>query len=266
VQIRLKEGHNTITLSNPIKGQLEDTKLRYRRMGTALKNATAALGRGDILYNICEHGRTKPWEWARGYATSWRISGDIRADWRRIMQLYEIAVTLYSYQSPGGYNDPDMLEVGNGNLGPEQNKSHFTIWAMLNAPLVLGMDVSTASDEVIKIVTNPEIIALDQDDAMLQAKRVSSSNGIDILVKPLANGETAVCFFNKSAEEGASASIGLATLGQLDERVGLPSGNRYLVKDIWAASPSYKANNATLKSGPLPKHGVSVFRVKASGR
>jgi hypothetical protein len=263
LSVELRAGDNTIALSNPIKGQFEDTRLRYIRMGTALKNATTALGRPDILFNICEHGRTKPWEWAHGYATSWRVSGDISANWRRIMQLYEIAVPLYSYQKPGGYNDPDMLEVGNGDLNAEQNRAHFTLWAMFNAPLVLGMDVSAASDEVIKIVTNPEIIALDQDDAMLQAKRVSSSDGIDILVKPLANGEAAVCFFNKSAENGAAASIGLGTLNRLDERVALASGNRYLVKNLWAASPGYKTNSAVLNSGSLPRHGVSVFRVKA---
>jgi len=266
VLVELNAGDNTITLSNPIKGQLEDTKLRYRRMGTALKNATAALGRGDILYNICEHGRTKPWEWAYGYATSWRVSGDISANWRRIMQIYEIAVPLYSYQNPGGYNDPDMLEVGNGNLNAEQNRAHFTLWAMFNAPLVLGMDVSTASDEVTKIVTNPEIIALDQDDVMLQAKRISSSDGIDILVKPLVNGEVAVCFFNKSAENGAMASIDLATLNRLDERVGLASVSAYLVKDLWADSPAYRTNSAILSSGTLPRHGISVFRVKANTR
>jgi hypothetical protein len=266
VSVELKAGDNTIILSNPIKGQLEDTKLRYRRMGTALKNATAALGRGDILFNICEHGRTKPWEWAHGYATSWRVSGDISANWRRIMQLYEIALPLYSYQKPGGYNDPDMLEVGNGDLNAEQNKAHFTLWAMFNAPLVLGMDVSAASGEVIKIVTNPEIIALDQDDAMLQAKCVLSSDGIDILVKPLINGEAAVCFFNKSADNGATVSIDLATLNRLDDRVGLASGSKYLVKDLWGASPGYKTNNAILKSGFLPRHGVSVFRVKVAAR
>jgi len=266
VSVELKAGDNAVTLYNPIKGQLEDTKLRYRRMGTALKNATATLGRGDILFNICEHGRTKPWEWAHGYATSWRISGDISANWRRIMQIYEIAVPLYSYQKPGGYNDPDMLEVGNGNLNAEQNRAHFTLWAMLNAPLVLGMDVSTASDDIVKIVTNPEIIALDQDDVMLQAKRVSSSNGIDILVKPLANGEAAVCFFNKSSENGATASIDLSALNQLDDRVGLASRSRYLVKDLWDTSPTYKTNNEILNSGSLPIHGASVFRIKANAR
>ena len=162
------------------------------------------------------------------------------------MSNYEQAVTLWSYQKPGTYNDPDMLEVGNGGLSNTENKAHFSLWAMMNSPLIVGCDIrdfvsETSPDGVdhevhngaYDVITNDKVIALNQDPLLLQAKRISTANGIDILVKPLENGEAAVCFFNKSGANNATASVDLANLSDEDERITLASTSLYMVEDLW---------------------------------
>jgi len=277
VDVILAAGENNITLSNPIDGQKADTILRYRRMADALQKAVEETpGAKPILFSVCEHGRTVPWTWAPEFSTSWRTSGDIRDEWASVKQCYEIGNTWWEYQRPGAYNDPDMLEVGVGNLNAEQNRSHFSLWAMMSAPLLLACDTSKfvaaeglidyeANNSAYDIITNREIIALSQDDIMLQAKRVSTAGGIDVLVKPLTNGEAAVCFFNKTGPENAAAVIDLSKLNSgFDSRVALAHAQAYLVKNLWEPEPEYEVSGRMLRSGPLAQEGVAVFRIKAA--
>jgi len=277
IEIQLKKGENTITLSNPIDGQKADSILRYRRMGDALIDAVRETpGAKPIFYSICEHGRTDPWEWAPDFASSWRTAGDIRDNWKSVKDAYEKGNSLWEYQRPGAYNDPDMLEVGVGNLNKEQNRSHFTLWSMMSAPLILACDTSkfksdTSADGIDRdanngaydIITNKEVIALNQDDAMLQAKRISTKGGVDVLVKPLANGEAAICFFNKTGRSTKSASIDLSKLSSFDERVALASTDEYMVMNLWDSQVQYTKMGNILDSGELPRDGVAVFRVRA---
>ena len=133
---------------------------------------------------------------------------------------------------------------------------------MMSAPLILACD--TRNNDVHDIITNRELIALHQDDIMLQAKRVSIKGGIDILVKPLAHGEAAVCFFNKAGRKNKSARIDLSTLNELDNRVALPATDHYLVKNLWDAQPQFVETGRALHSGKLPRDDVAAFRVKAT--
>jgi hypothetical protein len=265
IDVRLEAGQNVIILINPITGQTTDTIIRYSRMGNALIEAVMeTLGAKPIFFSICEHGRSKPWTWASGIGSSWRVGGDINANWSTIVgeRCYERAVALWEYQVPGSYNDPDMLEVGNGNLNAAQNRAHYTLWAMMNAPLILAMPPDKFNDSVIgSIIKNKEIISLNQDDIMLQAKRVSTTDGIDVLIKPLAHGEAAVCFFNRNGSADTSAIIDLSELNSYDSRVAIAPANEYLVKNLWHAGAQYEKQGRNLNSGRLAQHDVAVFRI-----
>jgi len=236
--IELKSGENTLVLTNPIQGQREDSMLRYSRMGKALKNA--ALPGRPIFYSICEHGRTKPWTWAGKIGSSWRVSHDIRSTWGGIMKCYEATADLWSFQSPGAYNDPDMLEVGIGNLSDTENRSHFILWCMLSAPLILGLDVRYTDAKTMALITNPEIIALNQEGLLLQASRTKLNDDLDLLIKPLTKTSCAVCLFNKSETPTKEICIPISELLKHDERVCF-------------------ATNGVLKVPPLKAHEVALF-------
>ena len=280
VLVSLNAGSNKIMIHNPVDTQKNDNIRRYGKMGNELKKAVADVAKETeqperpIYYSICEHGRTEPWTWAGDYGNSWRSSHDIWANWNSVMECYESSVTKVEYQKPGAYNDPDMMQVGNGNLTEEENRSHFTLWAMLSAPLVLGNDVRIFADmesdteqarkakQIFDIVTNKELIAINQDLPLLQCKRVSTEGGIDILVKPLQNKETeepevAICFLNKT-NEPKSTSIDINSLS--DDRATLPSSGLYTAKDLWNIDNIEVIDN-TLNSGEIPAHGVKVYRI-----
>lgn len=201
--VRLKAGRNEIELYNPVTDGIASAAIQYRKMAYCLKKATAdeaaRTGRAEkpILFSICEWGWRKPWLWGATAGNMWRTTPDIRPWWQWIKLIYARTVKLYKYASAGHFNDPDMLEVGNGKLTYDQNMSHFALWCMMSAPLVLGNDIRKMSNSVLDIITNKGLIAIDQDALGKQAKRVRKG-AVDVLAKPLADGSTAVCFFNKS--------------------------------------------------------------------
>jgi hypothetical protein len=144
---------------------------RYPPMAKALESS----GR-DILYSLCEWGRSNPSAWAGEIAHSWRVTMDIRDDWRSILTRAAVDAPLWRYAGPGGWNDPDMLEVGNGKCSYEEYKTHFSMWAMLKAPLIIGNDIRVMSkdDEAYEILGNSEVIAVNQDPLGWQSRRIWS--------------------------------------------------------------------------------------------
>lgn len=144
---------------------------RYPPMASALESS----GR-DILYSLCEWGRSNPSAWAGEIAHSWRVTMDIRDDWRSILTRAAVDAPLWRYAGPGGWNDPDMLEVGNGKCSFEEYKTHFSMWAMLKAPLIIGNDIRVMSkeDEAYEILANPDVIAVNQDPLGWQSRRIWS--------------------------------------------------------------------------------------------
>ncbi len=213
IGVMLKEGKNTIEFSNPVASRQLSSAMQYRGMGKELMRATREYaektGKPEkkICYSICEWGLNFPWKWGRYAGNLWRTTPDIKAFWASVLAIYEFNVRLAKYASKGHWNDPDMLEVGNGSLTAEENKSHFTLWCMMASPLILGNDVRqfvkedgtpNTDDPTYCIVTNRALIAIDQDPLGVQCRRVKTTGIVDTLVKPLAGGEAAICVFNKS--------------------------------------------------------------------
>ena len=145
--------------------------------------------------------------------------------------LYKRTAKLYKYSGVGGWNDPDMLEVGNGKLTYDQNKSHFSAWCMLCAPLILGNDLRAVKQDVIDIVTNKNLIAINQDPLGKQAKVIKRVNGVDILAKPLSNDKTAICLFNKR-RGSKKVSVDLQKIVD-DEYVKMNHRNEYNLTEQW---------------------------------
>ena len=269
--VNLHSGSNVIELKNPIRTLADSSYVQYSRMGNALKKATkeAAIENGraekPIVFSICEWGTAFPWHWGAKAGNLWRTTHDILPFWKSIYFIYCRNIGLYKYAGPGAWNDPDMLEVGNGKLTNEENKAHFSLWCMMAAPLILGNDIRNfvgedakpiENDPVLKIVTNKDLIAIDQDILGKPAKRIKKVSGIDILARPLSNGDVALCLFNTGAKS-KGISFDINDLGN-DDYLGF-KGNQshYNVHELWS-DESYSAN---IISASIEKHGVKVYRI-----
>ena len=185
----------------------QDAKESYTLMRDALYKA----GR-PIVFSLCEWGSHKPWHWAADVGHLWRTCGDIGNNWNfmeagdgsawggSVIGNLDLQSGLEKYAGPGHWNDPDMLEVGNGGLTPDEERSHFTLWCMLAAPLMAGNDIRNMSAATKSILTNRDVIAIDQDPLGVQGHRESISDNLEVFVKPLSGGDTAVCLFNRGDE------------------------------------------------------------------
>jgi alpha-galactosidase len=177
----------------------------YITMSSALK----ATGR-PIIFSLCEWGNHQPWLWAKGVGELYRTTGDITANFDKdknvgtwtalsVMTILDKQPAIAKYNGPNHWNDPDMLEVGNG-MSFNEDKAHFSMWCMLSAPLAAGNDLRKMSAQTQSVLTNKEAIAIDQDKLGLSASRISSDKGLEVWIKSLADGGLAVCFLNRSAE------------------------------------------------------------------
>lgn len=179
----------------------QEAKAAYKTMSDALK----ASGR-PIVFSICEWGENKPWEWGKGIGHLWRITPDIRDcfdcefNWGGVgvLQILDKALSISSYSGISGWNDLEMLEIGNGNQTEDEYKSHFSIWCMMSAPLMAGNDLREMDLFTRKILCNERAIEINQDKLGISAFRFIKYNGIDILVKPLENGDVAFLFVNRN--------------------------------------------------------------------
>lgn len=171
-----------------------------------MRNALFKAGR-PIVFSICEWGSNKPWSWGKDVGHLWRTTGDIglgfdgdidHGTWKALgaMKILDLQDGLRQYAGPGHWNDPDMLEVGNG-LSVNEDRAHFSMWCMLAAPLISGNDLSNMSRETVEILTNKEAIAIDQDTLGIQGFKYSSNDSLETWFKPLADGDWAVCFLNR---------------------------------------------------------------------
>ena len=187
-----------------------------------------------------------------GLANMWRIAADIKATWGDITRLIDADAGLSDYAGPGHWNDPDMLEVGNGTLTEDENRSHFSMWAMLAAPLIAGNDLTSMSEATKAILTNAEVIAVDQDPLGKQGTLIDTpQSGLQVWSKTLSNDDRAVALFNRNA----SAANITVTFAQ----AGFPSG-QVSVRDLWqhadlgSFDTSYTAEN-------VPSHGIVMLRL-----
>ena len=273
MKISLSKGKNTIKIYNPVASKQDSAAIQYIKMGEELVKATKAFAEKTgqpekpIVYSICEWGLNFPWNWGKQAGNLWRTTPDIKPYWASILGIYEINILLHKHSAIGAWNDPDMLEVGNGNLTYDENISHFTLWCMMAAPLILGNDVRAflkedgtidIDNEILKIITNKEMIAIDQDALGIQCRRFKSSGVCDTLVKPLENNELALCFFNKCSEEKVLEQSIQELVCQM--YVDLPFAEKYEVFDLWEKTTETLSN--TIYSC-VPAHGVKAYRIKA---
>ena len=161
-----------------------------------------------MIFSLCEWGGHQPWLWAKNVGQLWRSTGDIYAGFDKnlsqggwtalsVLSILDKQDSIRQYAGPGHWNDPDMLEVGNG-MKYNEDKAHFSLWCMLAAPLMAGNDLRKMSAQTTSILTNKEVIAIDQDALGIEAFRYYAFDGLEIWIKPLTNNELAVCFLNRS--------------------------------------------------------------------
>lgn len=199
----------------------QDAKSTYTNMRNALYKA----GR-PIVFSICEWGQSKPWEWAGDVGHLWRTTGDISDNWNSMIGIFRQQKDLARYAGPYKWNDPDMLEVGNGGMTNEEYKTHFALWCMLASPLMAGNDLAAMTPETKAILMNKEMIAINQDTLGRQATIYRDNGDYQIWVKTLTNNEKAVCLLNTSDEKKSvlvDFSL-LATIRTFGRGFGGPGG------------------------------------------
>ncbi|MDQ0374741.1 glycoside hydrolase family 27 protein [Cellulomonas humilata] len=229
-----------------------------------MRDALASTGR-PIVYSINSnsiHSKTGPQRNWSDVANLWRTTEDITNTWNSgqtngypmgIQNIVNITVPLAGYAAPGGFNDPDMLEVGNGGMNDTEMRSHFALWAMLAAPLMMGNDVRSASTATLDILRNANLVAINQDTLGRQAVQVSDDGTRRVLSKRLANGDVAVALFNQGSST-TTISTTAAAVGK--------SGSSFTLRDAWTNATS--TTTGTI-SASVPAHGTAVFRVSGGG-
>jgi alpha-galactosidase len=224
-----------------------------------MRDALAKSGR-PIVFSLCEWGSTKPWLWARNVGNLWRATGDIEDKWDvekkgeglGVMQIIDLNDGLASYAGPGHWNDPDMLEVGNGGMTPTEYRAHFSLWALMAAPLMAGNDLRTMPAETHDILTNKEVIAVDQDPMGIQGHRVKKDGTSEIWSKQMNDGSRAVILLNRGS---STADIALNWTD-----IGYPENLPASVRDLWAHKDLGKKTGSY--SASVPSHGVVMLLVK----
>jgi alpha-galactosidase len=200
-----------------------EVRAAYETMADALR-ATHR----PIIFSICEWGMHQPWSWAASVGGNlWRTTGDITDSWQSVLDILDRQADLAGFAGPGHWNDPDMLEFGNGGMNDAEYRAHFSLWAMLAAPLMAGNDLAAMSAQTRSILTNREVIGVDQDPLGIQGRRVVKGVDTEIWVRPLAGGSQAVLLLNRGPEP---RSI------RLDwSALNLPAYERVAVRDLWLA-------------------------------
>ena len=187
-----------------------DTKgLNAEAAYTTMRDALYAAKR-PVVFSLCEWGGNDPWKWGAEVGHLWRTTGDIydcfdcefkHDTWSAwgVMKIVDMQKGLRKYAGPGHWNDPDMLEVGNGGMTVNEDRAHFSMWCMLAAPLIAGNDLSNMSQETLDILTNADAIAVDQDSLGIQGFKFAEKDSVETWFKPLEKGDWAVCFLNRSS-------------------------------------------------------------------
>ena len=237
---------------------------------TTMRDALYATGR-PIVFSICEWGSSKPWLWAEDVGNLWRTTGDISANFDHnidhgtwiqlsVMSILDLQNGLRKYAGPGHWNDPDMLEVGNGMTNNE-DRAHFSMWCMLAAPLIAGNDLRDMTPETKEILENKEVIAVDQDSLGIEGFRYSSADSIEIWFKPLERGDWAMCFLNRSV---GAKKVGFNferenVLDSLSGRNADFTNTVYSLRNLWSKKDI--GNTRKPFEASVPGHDVLMLRL-----
>lgn len=232
-----------------------DAQKAYTDMSIAIKKA----GR-PMVFSICEWGLSEPWKWAKDVGHLWRTTYDIKdwydgeidgnfLGWSKILDKQ---IGLEKYSGPGHWNDPDMLEVGNGRQTNTEYTAHFSFWALLSAPLIAGNDLRTMDKETVKILTNKEVIAVNQDKLGKQGYKISDSGDKEVWLKELENGDYSIILFNRGSEN-QHVSVHWEMISPEH------TSATFLVRDLWEHEDlgAFKFGF----SGLVPSHGVKMIKV-----
>ena len=239
----------------------QDARSAYANMRAALD----ATGR-PIMLSICEWGKHQPWLWGREVGGNlWRATDDIKDRWAGkqewepgrccsygVLDILDEVADLYTYAGPGHWNDPDMLEVGNGGMTANEYRSHFSLWALLAAPLIAGNDLRDMKPEIHDILTNKEVIAVDQDLLGRQGRRVWKDGDLEVWSKPLVGGARAVILFNRGEAEKEIT----AKWTDLD----YPDSLSASVRDLWQKKDLGKLSERF--SARVAGHGVVMVTLR----
>ncbi|MEO8110846.1 MAG: glycoside hydrolase family 27 protein [Ginsengibacter sp.] len=229
-----------------------DEEQRYTAIGTIIRNV-----RKDAVYNVC---RWKfPGKWVVGMADSWRISGDISDKFESILRIIDLNEDLWKYASPGHVNDMDMLQVGRG-MSYEEDKTHFSMWCMMCSPLLAGNDLSKMSAQTIGILTNKEVIALNQDPLVYQARKIKDYGEQEVWAKPLIStmsGKVAVALLNRSNQK--------AVISLNVDSAGIKSAKGYTLRDVWNKQDFRYSENKEVSFSVAP-HGIVVLTINGTSK
>jgi alpha-galactosidase len=227
----------------------------YAVMADALRQT----GR-PIVFSMCEWGTAKPWLWAKNVGNLWRTTGDISDDfatkqkghdWEHpLLMLVDLNEPLWPHAGPGHWNDPDMLEVGNGGMTPAEYRAHFSLWAMMAAPLIAGNDIANMDEATRLILLNKDVIGVDQDPLGVQGHRVRKDGDSEVWLKPLSNGAVAVLLFNRGASP--------ATISASAEQLGTKFTTAR-VRDLWAHKDKGRWKSSI--TATVAPHDVAMFTV-----
>lgn len=228
-----------------------------------MRDALHAAGR-PIVFSMCEWGTHQPWKWAKDVSHLWRTTGDISANFREgggnVLSLIDLNAPLREYAGVGHWNDPDMLEVGNG-LTATQGRSHFTIWCMMASPLLLGNDIRNMDKETLATLTNKDVIAIDQDPLGVQGLRYKQDGGIEVWFKPLKGGDWAMCVFNRNTE-AKQYTINWKDMDFKDDLSGLSTNlatKVYNIKNLWTGKAEGKTGK--VRTLNVPAEDVVLYRL-----
>ncbi|MCD8003709.1 MAG: glycoside hydrolase family 27 protein [Clostridia bacterium] len=231
-----------------------DRQEQYSKIGAIIDEIRERTGR-PIVYNVCCWDF--PGEWVTEVADSWRTGADIAPTFESVMYEIDKIRSLAEYCGPGHVNDPDMMQLGNG-MSEEEEKTHFAMWCMMSAPLIIGCDLTKIRESTLNILKNKELIALDQDSACLQARLIETmDNGVEVWCKELGDGNTgrkALAFLNRSSEP-ALAAYSLAEAGIIPENIK--------VRDLWAHKDIQCDGRISVE---IPPHATAVFTVESTLR
>jgi len=241
---------------------------------TTMRDALHAAGR-PMVFSMCEWGQNKPWHWAEDIGHSWRTTADIypafdgaleHGSWQQwsVLKILDAQKPLRVFAGPGHWNDPDMLEVGNG-MTVSEDRAHFSMWCMLCAPLISGNDLAHMKPEVLQIFTNPEVIAVNQDKFGVQAFVYSTNANVEIWFKPLAGGDWAMCALNRGKQsQNTSFDWKNEKVGDaLSKRDANFSVTTYALQNLWTHQPA--GTTADVLSAEIPGHDLLMLRLKENG-
>ena len=218
----------------------------YKKMHDAIEKT----GR-PMVYSLCQYGLESVWRWGASVGGNmWRTTGDLDYNYGRVAEVGFLQDGLERFAGPGHWNDPDMLLVGLGKMTADENRTQMSLWCLLAAPLIASVDLRTISAENLAILTNPEVIAIDQDPAGIQGHRISQEGPLEIWMKPLADGAKAVGLFNRG--EGTATM----TIHFKDAKVG----ENAAVRNLWGRRDLGRFKDSF--TAEVPRHGVVLVRIQ----